>query len=470
MSDAESPSILPEFSEAKLGDARRNRRLECIAETLARDPSLSLPDAMADSAALEGAYRFLNNGSVAPAAILAPHVASTCQRASASGDVLVAHDTTEFNFGAAKGRCGLGPLQGKGSQGFFAHLSLCMSSTELREPLGTLALHTWVRSTQRKGRRSAAQALKDETNESLRWLSQVERAERELPNNACAIHLMDREGDSYGLFAGLMQRGCTFVIRAAHDRVLGVTKATLFAVASEAPLMLRREVVLSERHAPPTPRARRMHPARRRRIVSLGIHSTTVTLRRPRSAAKTTPETLTVNVVYAREVDAPAGEEPVEWLLITDLPVDTAEQVAQVLDAYRARWVIEEFFKVLKTGCTFEYLQLESYNALVRALTVYIPIAWQILLLRHLSRHAPQASASRVLNSVQIEIVKGFSNKPIAGELTVRDALLLIAARGGHIKNNGDPGWLVLNRGFRKLLALEEGWRAAQSAARSDQS
>jgi hypothetical protein len=464
------PSIAAEFASANLGDKRRNKRLEHMAEALAEDPSRSLPEAMVDGAGLEGAYRFLNNAAIEPAAILAPHFKATAERAAREASVLVAHDTTEFNFGGTGKRRGLGRLRGEGSQGFFAHVSLCLSSAESHEPLGALALHTWVRGNERKGKRSSGQHRKDGSNEALRWRKSVEEAEERLPAGVRAVHIMDREGDSYVLFSDLTNRGFQFVIRAAHDRVLGDTADSLFDIAGEAPFVLQREVALSDRRAPSTPRARRLHPARRSRSASLSIHATTTMLRRSSYAPQTAPANLSINIVYVRELRPPTGEAPVEWLLLTSMPIDTSEQVAHIVDMYRKRWMIEEFFKALKSGCTFEEHQLESYDALLRALAMCLPLAWQLLVLRHLTRQRPDAPASQVLNEVQIEIVKGFARRPPSNTLTVHEAFLLIAGRGGHIKNNGEPGWLVLGRGFRRLLILEEGWRAACEAARSDQS
>src|SRR5882762_3222479 len=93
------------------------------------------------------------------------------------------------------------------------------------------------------------------------------------------------------------------------------------------------------------------------------------------------PTSLSLQVVEVREVNPPENEIPIVWRIITTEPVDTEEQVAAVVDAYRQRWLVEEFFKAVKTGCRYEQLQLESLRALLIALSIEVAVAWRLLLL-----------------------------------------------------------------------------------------
>jgi Transposase DDE domain len=197
-------------------------------------------------------------------------------------------------------------------------------------------------------------------------------------------------------------------------------------------------------------------------MAELSLASTRVMLRRPLGLQEV-PSEATVNIVRVWETDTPPGEPAVEWVLLTSEPVDTLEQVAQVVDWYRARWTIEEYFKALKTGCAIEQRQLESYDALVIALAISIPIAWRLLLLRSQARERADALAASVLNDVQLQIVATKAKVP-ASNLTLHLALLAIAQMGGHLKHNGEPGWQALWHGYEKLLLLEQGWRAARAA------
>ena len=189
---------------------------------------------------------------------------------------------------------------------------------------------------------------------------------------------------------------------------------------------------------------------------------------RPRAnkASKDLPASLELNVVHVVEIDLPSGEEAVEWYLFTGEPIDTVEDVLRVVDIYRARWLIEEFNKALKTGCTYEKLQCETAERLWEMLAFYAPIAADLLALRTLAHHDTERPASEVLDREEIAVLQAqqpAKSKKTSPTLSVRDALLLIARMGGHFRSNGDPGWLVLLRGMIKLREQAQGFRLARA-------
>jgi hypothetical protein len=132
------------------------------------------------------------------------------------------------------------------------------------------------------------------------------------------------------------------------------------------------------------------------------------------------------------------------------------------VDFYRARWTIEEFFKAIKTGCAFEKRQIEDLHGLLNVLALCAPIAWQMLALRAEARRKPDRLAAEILTKTQVDVLRVFARKPLPDKPTVRDALLAIAALGGHIRRNGEPGWQTLGRGYEQLLTLVQGWNAAK--------
>jgi len=174
---------------------------------------------------------------------------------------------------------------------------------------------------------------------------------------------------------------------------------------------------------------------------------------------------VTLNLVWVQEKDAPEGEPAVSWTLLTTEPVDNEEQLLRVIDIYRARWTIEEYFKALKTGCAIEKRQLGSYDALVRTLAMFMPVAWKLLSIRHWADREPDACASVVLSTLQIKLLrfllKDDRSSPLPKSPTVRDVWLGLALLGGHIKHRKEaPGWIVLGRGFDDLQQAEVGARA----------
>lgn len=455
-------ALTEELSGADFGDARLSKRLTKLVAKLAQAPDKSLPSVLSD-AELEAAYRFFGNEAVTPGAILSPHVDATLVRMAAESVVLAIHDTTTMSFRADGQRTGLGRLRNSG-QSFFAHFTLAVSGDGSRRPLGVLDMSAHVR----------AELKTDADNEHDRWGEQIARVSALGPAAHSVVHVMDREADDYALFAQLHQEKHRFVIRLSQNRLLDADASDgaekLDQALARVQVVAKREVRLSPRPAAQrSPAQKRIFPTREVRIAKVAFGAARVTLRRPRSQTCSLPALLSANVVRVWEHDVPAGEAPVEWLLITSEPVDTAEQILQVVDFYRARWTIEEYFKALKTGCAYEKRQIEDLHGLLNVLALYAPIAWQLLLLRTEARREPDRPAQAVLTATQIEVLCLFSKKPLPERPTVRDAWFAIAALGGHLKRNGDPGWQTLGRGYDHLLTLVQGWNAAKGR-RSDQS
>jgi IS4 transposase len=385
--------------------------------------------------------------------------------------VLVIHDTTENSFTGDQPRTGLTPLGGR-RQGFGLHTALAVSAEGLRAPLGVVAVAPFTRQPRAADapRRSWRARFANPTKESRRWGAGVAAVRTLFGEEIRAIHVMDREGDSYELFAALLAQRERFVVRLAYDRRVVPGAAgnpqTLSEAVPPTDALFERAFDVAPRRADPRPRARARHPARAGRRATLRFTARRVTIQRPPDVPTTLPATLTLHVVVGWEVAPPADEAPIEWRLITTEPIDTISQVTQIVEWYRTRWLIEEFFKCLKTGCAYEKRQLESLDTLLNALALLIPIAWQLLLLRHLAHEAHTVPATAALTPRQLAVLRA---SPAGARLpatpTIRDALIVVARLGGHLRQNGAPGWLVLARGMQTLLIMEAGWAAAQQAS-----
>jgi hypothetical protein len=460
MRNVNSVELEREYEGSGLGDGRRQSRLKALARALEADPAASLPKATKTDAALEAAYRLLRNDAVSMDGILAGHYVETAERAAAESLVLAVHDTTDFKFSGEATREGLGPLRGSG-QGFFGHFTLLVAPGELRAPLGVIAVQTLVR-TKRPGKWSTANPP---AGEAARWKKGVALAEERIDQRSAVVHVMDREGDSLELWSELMAAGRRFVIRNGRKRLLEDGIELSEAMASTK-TVVEREVILSRRRQEKISFNRKRHPARAGRLARLALSAQRLEILRPAHCAKTLPEKLVLHFVHVREVETHGDEAPVDWLLATTEPIATADDIERVVDFYRARWVIEEYFKSLKTGCAYEKRQLESEHTLFNLLAVLVPIAWRLLLFRSLARDHADAPATAALTPTQIEVLVATSHRKLSANPTVREALLAVAGLGGHIKNNGEPGWAVIGRGFEELLILERGWKAAK---RNDQ-
>ena len=440
-----------EFAEAKLGDPRRRERLLVLAQRMSAKPDASFPKAMS-SAELEGAYRFFANPKVTAEAILAPHVRETLRRMQQDPVTLAVHDSSTLSFNSGGFREGLAEISDYKQQ-FAVHCTLAVRADGSRRPQGVLAASHHVPVGKRDGK------FQD------RWAEHIRSTVALGLPPSTVVHVMDREADDFEVLDLLAQFSGRFVLRMQHNRQLveeGRVRDVLWRVQSEA----TRSVPLSKRSKAGGAKQKKIHPSREERLARLQLGGCRLQIRRPARANSTASAQLGVNVVYVWETDCPPEETPIEWVLYTSEPIDTPEQLLQVVDWYRARWVIEEYFKALKTGCAVEERQLGDLHSLSNALALLLPIAWQLLLVRSEARERPDTPASELLSSDELEVLRAAAarRRALPADPTIEQAMLSIAALGGHLKHNGPPGWQTLARGYQELRLILTGWQLRLAA------
>jgi len=443
---------LADFAGGAFGDERLTRRMERIGTRLLEAPEASFPVAMTTDAELEGFYRFIHHERVSPETILASHASETLKRASQHKRLYVAHDTTELGFSTP--REGLGRVTDAG-RGLFAHTSLLLSARG--EALGVLHEETYTRKgkpRRKEGRHSEQRP--EEEKESGRWWTGVAACEALLGRAGAVIHLADREADAYLCAHRMLEAQARFVFRIRSNRRLkdgGLLFETMEKLATQA----TREVHLQSRKGTGT----RITARREARDAQLSIAAGTVRVKKPATppVGQVLPDALSLHVVHVREMNPPEGVAPIDWKLMTNEPIETMQDVLAIVDAYRMRWRIEEFFKALKSGCRIEHVQLESLEGILNALALYIPIACHIMSLRQAANDPQPPPAETVLNRLQITVLQRNPDTRLKDNPDANDALRAIARLGGWIRNNGPPGYLVLTRGLVALLKLEAGAR-----------
>jgi hypothetical protein len=453
-------------SAVQLRDRRLASRLDRISQAVEANPSWSFPQLFPRSADLEAAYRFFGNPTVTPQAILSKHFADVRSAASQAETVLVIHDTSTFSFAPEGQRSGLGRARTSG-QAFFGHFALVVSDDNTRRPLGVADFKTWVRG-------------EGYSDERARWFELIASSTNRLAETS-AIHVMDREADDYLLFCQLVASRHRFIIRLTHDRLLtteGKSKSKLSQAIAQLRCDVERQVRLSKRiDGKRSPIQKQVHPSRSARTATLAIGATTVALAKPRKHPRDSeqkrafnmPESLRLNVVQVWEPHPPNNEPPVQWTLVTTESIEQAEDLVRIVDRYRARWTIEEYFKALKTGCSFKKRQLGDYEGLINALAVFMPIASRMLWMRSCAQRAPNASAATVISPDELEVLRTAGTIALPEHPSARDVLFAVAALGGHIRWNGEPGWQTISRGFQSLLMLTQGWRLAKLQQFRDQ-
>lgn len=276
--------------------------------------------------------------------------------------IVVAQDTTEINFsGREVNRCGLGAAGDGISAGFFIHPLVAIDS-ETEAVLGLLDAHIWTRDDAAKTVQHRQRAIEDK--ESIRWLRGAERAAKLLTDAASVVVVGDRENDIYSCFAR-SPAGADLIVRAAQDRAL-TADASLFASAAAWPELSQMLVkVTSRRVGDPG------------RIATVALRAGVVRLKRPRNGfAKTDPETVSMTLVEAREINPPVNEEPLHWRLLTTIEVGDAAAAREIVRLYRLRWRIEEVFRALKSdGMRLEETQVHQARRLFKLAVVGLAAA-----------------------------------------------------------------------------------------------
>lgn len=441
--------MLSEFGYADLGDKRRSARLIELAGELAQCPEGSLPRALAGAAALKAAYRFFDNADISHEHILAPHVASTLNRARGYKCVLAVQDTSFIDYASHPHTTGLGPTGAKGGWGMICHATLAFSTQRL--PLGVLGLRLWAREPGPSKRASRRKRTVDK-KESGKWIDGLHAAAQLAGPDTRVVSVADRESDVYEFFTEAHRLGIDLLTRAAWDRNVDGEHGHLFDTLAVAPVVASRKVRLP---------ARKEQPAR---VAQLKVHACPVTLHSPLNGPARGWPSLKLWGVWAHEPNPPHGVQALDWKLLTTVPVVNAKDALERLDWYVTRWGIELWHRVLKSGCKVEQRQLASFERLTRLFAIYAVIAWRIFNCTVLARLLPDVSCTAILTDDEWQALYcriHLMPTPPPTPPPLRQAVRWIAKLGGFIgrKSDGEPGSQTLWRGFHDLIACTEMYR-----------
>lgn len=440
----EAEWALAEFGQAELGDKRRTARLVELASVLGSRPQVSLPQACADPARLKAAYRFFSNEAIEVSALLASHVAATQERIGTRERILAVQDTTYVDW------------SGPASPTLLVHSTLAF--TPERVPLGLLAQDTWTREEPRSDHKERP----IEDKESYKWLKSLQAVcgTKQACPQTQFVSVGDREADVYDLFVQERPAGVDLLVRAAQDRRVADAEQTRLRAAVGACAVGAQVCVEVPRQG-----------ARVARTATLDLRWCALTLRPPKARADEDLPTVQVWAVWATETAPPAQGDPLDWLLLTTVPVHTAAQAVERLQWYATRWGIEVFHKVLKSGCAIERRQLEDVDHLQRCLTLFSVVAWRLLYATLLTRVAPTLPCTALLDpcewqALYCQIHQTTTLPPTIPALA--QAVRWIAQLGGYLGRpaDGPPGVTVLWRGFQRLVDLTAMYRVFRPAAR----
>ena len=385
-----------ELIELDTGDKRLDKRSIKILETLGGKPQLSIPAACNGWDETKATYRFFDNDKTTGEGILEPHRACTIERMQSYPVVLCVEDTSEIDYTGKNDIEGLEPLNYEARQGLYLHPMLAITPERLC--LGVLDGFNWTRKKGSLGEKKDPNRLIGE-KESSRWLRGYLATcddQEDLPDTKL-VYMTDREGDIYEIYQSIEKRKelnlatASWLIRGQHDRLLTNGSHLLEAVENTESL---GEIEFD------LPRGR----GRKSRHVVQKVYQKHVELKGVyRKGGKL--QDIEVTVILAREENPPNGEKAIEWFLLTNDKIETFEEVAERISWYLCRWQIEIFFKILKSGCKIEKLQLEKKERLEVALAFYMIIAWQILYLTTLGRTCPDLPCDVVFETEEWQAV-----------------------------------------------------------------
>jgi hypothetical protein len=434
-----------ELSGIELRDARLEKRAAVLLDELSRKPSSSIPIACGGWGETLAAYRFLGNEKCQWADILAPHTAYTLTRMAGHPVVLCLQDTTVLDFNGQKIE-GLGPLSYEAQRGMFLHPTLAVTPGRLQ--LGLLDAWMWAREFKDKN------GVRPGLNESIRWVEGYERvAERalELPETRL-VYVADREGD----LLPLMQKGnslgfaADILVRSKHNRVLAIGEGKLWDQVGATAALGQIEFLLPGRKGKPA------------RQIKQELRVLRVKFRSGKAG-----ETFEMTAILAREINTPAGEKPVEWRLLTNRDAKTLEEAAELIDWYRCRWEIEQFFNVLKNGCKIEELQLSSIGRIETALAFYLIIAWRVGYLLGLGKTCPDMDCEVVFAREEWQAAWIVKYKTLPQKSpTLNEMIRLIAGFGGFLgrKCDKEPGAKSLWQGLQSVMHFAIAMQALNEA------
>lgn len=439
--------IETEMSTLELGDPRRKQRVKRMIDLFAANPGASIPKACGNQADTKAVYRALSSEEIEAEEIRLAHARATVERLSGLSHVLVPQDTVTLSFNTCPETEGLGPVGKKGTLGLLAHSAMAVTPEGV--PLGILYQQVWARDKEEEGKRETRRDRLVEEKESFRWLETVDAVESLLPKDLEVWVTGDREADIFELFAMERRKALHLIVRAGQDRKVEDEEVEYLGAAVEkAKVLGEMEVAV--------PRSRK----RKARIARLQVKVRTLKLMPPRNhLGRGDLAPVKVSVVQVQEIGTtPEGEEPIEWLLITTLPVATLSQAVKVVEAYAQRWKVERYHYVLKSGCGVEKLQLGSADRIERALSIYNVVAWRLLYMTYVARIAPDLPCTAVLEDDEwkaLFLVGSLRPRPVPqSPPTVREAVRMIAMLGGFLgrKGDGEPGIQSIWTGFRRLM------------------
>jgi hypothetical protein len=434
------------FGGVQLQDLRRTRRAVHTASKLAENPLGTLPAQMQTWKETKALYRLLDEPDVTFAALMQPHLQPTRAQALASPLVLMVQDTTDIDLSQRHQISGVGQIGNERGRGFFVQTVLAVRP-QTHEVLGCMAQEPFVRIPAPQGEQRYERRQRDERETDV-WMRQVQAIGT--PESASRwVHVGDRGADMFPFFQACRSTQTHFLVRAAQNRRVQASEEAIGYSLTQArswPSQTSRPFEVPARQG------------RQARSTQLQLAFGQLTLLPPRHEPRAGKEPVTVWVIRVWEEQAPQGEEPLEWVLLTSVPTTTLEQAWERVEWYRCRWRVEDYHQCLKSGCRIEERQLQTVDGLMRLLGLLSPLAVRLLQIRGYARQDPERPAHEVIEPLMLAVLAQRTGHSPA-TMTVGTFWTEVARLGGYLAraHDGPPGWRTIWKGWLSLQTLLEG-------------
>jgi hypothetical protein len=454
-----------EFQQTDFGDRRLSSRLIKIADRMSECPESPINQACHRWSESKAAYRFFQNDRISELEILSSHVEKTTKRARKFDTILAIQDTSFFSYDSHKKTTGLGiigddPIR----HGLTMHTSFAVTTEGL--PLGILDQK--IISEKRPEKKMAQKDRRStsiEKKKNFRWLESLQNTNFAMSEqNTHVVTVCDREADFYEFFKMAHDEGAPLLVRAKSDRKINKTSRHsensgeyLWEHIGSSTCRGKIQIEVPSGHG------------RQKRTAILEIRFGSFVMHPSGSLTSIKSDEalpLKLHAVQAIEPHPPKGEDRLEWMLLTDLPLNSFDEAVKKVQWYSLRWKIEVFHKILKSGLNVERCRLNNAERLTRYLTVMSIIAWRIFWITFLARSNPLLPCTVILAENEWKVLYRKINRTesLPRRLpTVECVVRWIAQLGGFLGRRGDgnPGVITLWRGWKRLNDLSEGWNLA---------
>jgi len=467
-----------ELTTVNLEDKRLNHRFSKILKALSERPNVSIPAACGGHTETMAAYRFFDNDHTTFEKILQPHREATERRISVQGVVLCVQDTTELDLTRPKQQIRGAGLIGSGDKRYGGYLHLLEAFVPDGTPLGALWAKNVVRASEKPLKEENTpkrhhNKIPIEEKESFRWLEgyrqTIELAKRN-PKTLC-ICVGDSESDIFEVFAEPRCDNAHLLVRMCHDRSVvheeteeSVEHCRIRDVVCRTPVLATKQIFVRARTPSVGYTKCPRQQVRKSRDAEFEIRACRVMMNAPKHLWNRN-EIVPMNVVLVSEVNPPQGEQSIEWILMTTLPISTLNEIITIIEYYTCRWMIEVFFKTLKSGCNVESLQFEEMDRLLPCLAMYLIVAWRVLMICRLGRSMPETNCEMIFDDSEWKSTYRImypEEKLPSTPPTMHEMILMIGELGGWVATPGKeemPGPQTTWIGLQRVYDFARAWK-----------